>query len=159
NVCVKIAVAVGSAAIETGPLDAGIDGVTVASCLTRLGVGFIGRHLAAALASAIGHDCAAALIKSGITDVEAAFFDVPQCNEPKGPSGPSDGTPLVVAVLPNVPVTGIPLNPTPVTGIPLNPTPAPGPSTTTSPPSGQPTPSPPAATVPTGDFAVMNADG
>lgn len=146
NVCVKVAVAVGTAAIETGPFDPEIDGTTVAACLLKEGATFIGRALAAKIASALGHDCAAALLKSGTNDVKAAFFDVPQCNEPRGPSGPSNGAPLIVATLQVPTPPGIPIG----VATPTNPTGTPSPS-----PGPAPTPAP----LPAAEFHVMNASG
>jgi hypothetical protein len=141
RVCIKVGLAVGAAAIETGPFDLGIDGAAVTACLLNLGRNFIGRLVASRIAEALGHDCAAELAKSGVNDVKAVFFKVPQCNEPKGPSGPSDGTPLVIATL---------TIPSP-TGVPITPTKTPSPV----PPSPAPTPTP----LPTGQYGVMNASG
>lgn len=135
NVCVKLGIAVGSAAIVTGPFDLEIDGSAVVSCLARQGATYLGRFAMSKIATALGHDCAAALLKSTINDI--TFFRIPQCNEPKGPSGPSNGTPLVVATF-SVPPSGG----TPIGGSgPSKPTP-----TTTAP-------------VAAGTFRVMNADG
>ncbi|MDO8188748.1 hypothetical protein Q5424_18840 [Conexibacter sp. JD483] len=145
NVCVKLALAVGAAAIGTGPLDLGIDGATVTGCLIRQGLTHLGRAVLSRIASALGHDCAAALLKSGINDV--TFFRVPECNRPKGPTGPSNGTPLVIATLPNNPVQGIPLSP------PSVPSPTPHPAPTT------PAPAPASPRLSPGEFSVMNADG
>jgi hypothetical protein len=149
NVCVKIGLAVGAAAIETGPLDLGIDGTTVADCLLSQAISHLARYDAMTLANLLGHDCAAALAKSTTNDVKAAFFGIPQCNEPRGPSGPSDGTPLIVATLTLPTLNGIPIGSS---------TPSPGlGSTRTSPPAPTPTPTP--TSLPAGEFAVMNAEG
>jgi hypothetical protein len=140
SVCFKLAVSVGTGLIESGPFDLEIDGAAVVSCLVSEGIKTVSRAVASKIASTLGHDCAAALLKSTRNDV--TFFDIPQCNEPKGPSGPSDGTPLVVATLTPPAINGIPIG----GSAPPNP-PAPAPS----PPSGP--------SLAAHQFGVMNAAG
>jgi hypothetical protein len=141
-VCIKVGVVVGAAALETGPFDPEIDGAAVAQCLYQQGRTRILRFIATTLATALGHDCAAELAKSGTNDVKAAFFDIPQCNEPKGPSGPSDGTPLVIATFTVPSPSGVPIG-----------SQNKAPSQTPTPPTPNPTP------LPAGEFGVMNASG
>ena len=68
------------------------------------------------------------------------------CKRRTEPTGPSDGTPLVVATLTYPTTTGIPLGPTTTPAPKANPTPTPTPTLT-------PTP------LPAGEFSVMNASG
>lgn len=151
NVCVKIGIAVGAAALETGPFDPEIDGAAVADCLLSQSTSYLARSDASQLAADLGHDCLAALAKSTTNDVKAVFFDVPQCNGPTGPTGPSNGTPLYVATLTYPTLSGIPLGPPSATS---------GPVTTSGPVATSSPKSPPAtASLPPGEFEVMNAVG
>jgi hypothetical protein len=150
NICVKIGIAVGTAALETGPFDPEISGSAVVTCLLHLGVDHLRGDLLAKIATALGHDCVAALVKSKINDV--TFFNVPQCNEPKGPSGPSDGTPLVVATLSIPTLTGIPIGSSPAAP-PSNPSPTPTPP---PPPPPPPPPSPSISASKGGHYGCSN---
>lgn len=149
DVCVGITLGIeGLGALVTDGLDLTLTGETVSECLVAAGRRLVTGAALEELAKAIGAECLAEVIKTvDRTDglVEASLLGtLPHCNEPSGPSGPSDGTPLVVATLTPPTLHGIPLG---------TPTPKP----TSNPPTPTPTPTP--ARLPAGEFYVQNADG
>lgn len=101
------------------------------------------------LAAQISPTCAEHIQKTfqNLGAVPIFVFKDDYCKRVTEPIGPSDGTPLVVAVLTYPTLTGIPLGPPTKTTTPI---PIPKPA---------PTPSPAPAPLPSGDYYVQNADG